>query len=111
VIVTTDGRAETVDESGLPLGIVDDEVYEEICLETPRKASIVVYSDGITEAVAPDGTMYGGERLKRCLQEHATEGCGAEDLRQRILDDLGSFRKGEVRNDDLTVLVVRRTDG
>jgi sigma-B regulation protein RsbU (phosphoserine phosphatase) len=111
MIVTTDGKAETVDESGLPLGIVDDEVYEEICLETPRNASIVVYSDGITEAVAPDGTMYGGDRLKQCLQEHATEGYGAEDIRQRILDDVDTFRKGEVRNDDLTVLVVRRTDG
>jgi serine phosphatase RsbU (regulator of sigma subunit) len=108
MIVSPDGRVDLVEASGLPLGVLDDEVYEEYRLETPQSGSVLVYSDGITEAVTPGGVMYGCERLRRSLAASTPSADNAKEIRRRILDDLLVFEEGGVRSDDLTVLVVRR---
>ena len=62
MVITSDGSVNTVEASNLPLGILEEETYDETRLEAGQQESIVVYSDGITEAVTPDGTMYGIDR-------------------------------------------------
>jgi len=49
--------------------------------------------------------MYGLDRLKQVVSEHA--GIPAEALRQRLIQDLDFFRKGADQADDITCIVMR----
>jgi len=64
--------------------------------------SLVFYTDGLTEAQAPDGSLYGEERLASLL------GKPAEDLQAAILADAVAFAQGRSFADDLTLLILRR---
>jgi anti-sigma regulatory factor (Ser/Thr protein kinase) len=61
---------------------------------------LVVYSDGVTEAMDPDATQYGENRLMSIDLP-----LSADDATQAIVDDVMSWEEG-VRSDDLTVLVL-----
>ena len=69
--------------------------------------SLVLYTDGITEAESAAGEEFGIERLEELCREH-----GREPLQQlgKILDDsLREFVGGEALADDRTVLILRRS--
>jgi len=69
---------------------------------------VVAYSDGVTEAKAPDGTMYGVDRLVALLERIGPKTETCDDLRSVILDDVRVFRAGREQDDDVTVVVLRR---
>lgn len=108
MVITSDGTVRTVEASSLPLGIMPEETYGEIRLGAEQQEYIVVYSDGITEAVAPDGAMYGIDRLQDTLRAAVLNRRDAQGVRQFVLDNLETFEEGRPRTDDLTLLVVRR---
>jgi serine phosphatase RsbU (regulator of sigma subunit) len=69
--------------------------------------SLLLYSDGLVEAVSPDGEPYGYERLERLLM-------GAAELRgnalsAKILESLNDYTQGATLADDLTLLVLERS--
>ncbi len=106
--LTPDGGLLTVETSGLPLGVMPDETYEEVRLEGKSYETIVTFSDGVTEARDPDGKMYGLRRLQDLLSEVGKTHRQSEEIFSAVLDDLTIFSSGEPRTDDLTLLVVRR---
>ncbi len=108
MVITPTGSIEMVTASSLPLGILEDESFEDVRLEASQQEVIATYSDGITEAVAPDGTMFGMGRLRQSLGAAAPDVRGAVEVRDLILEDLSEFEAGQTRSDDLTLLVVRR---
>ena len=58
-------RLDTV--GGLPLGVTDDVDYEETTVQLRHGQTVVLYTDGITEARSPDGTMFGLAGIERSL--------------------------------------------
>ena len=89
---------------GLPLGLFPEVVYDQAELELSPGDQLVLYTDGITEASAPDGRMYGTDRLDRAI---ATCRETADGLVRAILDDLAAFTDGTPIGDDRTLLVAR----
>ena len=70
-------------------------------------ATIALYTDGLTEARDPDGTLFGLERL-----EHSLERCqnGAiRDTLEGVWDDIAAFRGESTPTDDATLLLARLT--
>jgi sigma-B regulation protein RsbU (phosphoserine phosphatase) len=107
-IVVSPSSVETVDTTGLPVGIGDDSVHETRRITVASGDSIVLYTDGITEARNCSGRMYGLEPLARVLAaRHALSPAG---LAEACLQDLASFRDGAPRHDDVTMMVIRRSD-
>ncbi len=53
---------------------------------------VVMFTDGVTEAVNANNQMFGDERLERLVNECVS--LRAEEIRQRILDEVLSFRQG-----------------
>ena len=99
------GTLEALDAvGGFPLGLFPEVVYEQAELSLAPGDQIVLYTDGITEAAAPDGTMFGVERLDRSI---ATCRETAEGLVRVLLDDLAAFTAGAPVGDDRTLLVAR----
>ncbi len=64
--------------------------------------SLIFYTDGLSEAQAPDETFYGEERLEALLSRPA------EDLQTAILADVAAFTQGQPLADDLTLLILSR---
>jgi serine phosphatase RsbU (regulator of sigma subunit) len=69
--------------------------------------TLVLYSDGITEATNVAGDEYGMERLRRIVLANVSG--PAEGLARNVLDDVASFLLGEKPHDDQSLLVLRRT--
>jgi sigma-B regulation protein RsbU (phosphoserine phosphatase) len=91
----------------MALGVLDEFPYEES--ETPMEPGdiLVVYSDGITDAVNEFDSPFGEERLASTIREAAPLPAAA--MMQKIIDAVHTHEQGTPRLDDLTVIVVKRT--
>jgi sigma-B regulation protein RsbU (phosphoserine phosphatase) len=71
--------------------------------------SLLVYTDGVTEARAPNRDMYGEHRLLACLAARAS--AAPEDILDALSDDLDRFVRGAEQSDDITVLALQYRGG
>ena len=92
-------------ERNLPLGIDEGEVY--VDNEHPLEVgdTLILYTDGITEARNPAGEMFGEGRLDRSARCKGS----AEAMIDSILAELDRFREGRKLADDRTLLIARLT--
>jgi len=91
--------------SGIPVGIIPGQDYSEKTIQLDSQDILVLYTDGVTEARAWDGSMFGVDRLKKIIEENAT--LGAHDLFQRIESGIKDFIGQAPPFDDLTLMVIR----
>ncbi len=101
-------RTEMVDSGGLPLGLFCGGQYAIRHIALDRGDSLVLYSDGITEAQDAEGNEYAEQRLIAVLQAHAEQGAAA--MAGGVLGDAVRFRGSGPQQDDMTVLVVTRQE-
>ena len=107
LVVGADG-VHTVGEAGPLLGAFADAGWTEKRFSLPPGASLVAYTDGVTDALGSDGSRYGNDRLSRLLAGASSRGATA--LAQRIGDTLDSFQ-AEDHVDDTAVLVLHHRAG
>jgi sigma-B regulation protein RsbU (phosphoserine phosphatase) len=100
------GATERLDSTGLPLGLFCGGQYTVQHLRLEAGDSLVLYSDGITEAQDPAGAEYQEERLILSLQDQFHQ-C-AQAMADSVLRDVGRFRQTIRPADDMTLLVLRR---
>ena len=89
----------------LPLGIADGTQYAAASLELEAGDALVFSTDGIIEAFDPQGVQYGVERLRASVLRHGRQ--NAQELCAGIQHDQAMHCKDCVREDDLTLLVVK----
>ena len=90
---------------GLILGLFPHATYEEETVQLEDGDTLVVFSDGVTEALNEAGDEFGEERLLRCVGEHL--GCATDVLLDTILATVRTFAASATQNDDVTALVLR----
>jgi sigma-B regulation protein RsbU (phosphoserine phosphatase) len=66
---------------------------------------MVLFSDGVTEAMDPAEELYGVPRLKDLLNGRLE--CPLEELQKCVLESVETFTRGASQADDLTLLIVR----
>jgi phosphoserine phosphatase RsbU/P len=100
-----DGSVERLDlAGGLPLGIDGDTAFTAGSIRMGPGDTLVLLSDGVSEAMSADGELFGDDRVAAWLnQPHPT----LSDLVERVR----AFESGLPPADDLSLLVFRRTDG
>jgi sigma-B regulation protein RsbU (phosphoserine phosphatase) len=96
----------SIQSTGLPLGIFCDTDYSSQKLSLDKGDSLVLYSDGLTEALNPSHEQYGAPRLSRLLAQQAA--LRPQELLAVTLEDLKKFRAGAPKTDDLTIMIIRR---
>jgi sigma-B regulation protein RsbU (phosphoserine phosphatase) len=85
------------------LGIFPDNVYEQAVVPVAPGDRLVFYTDGITEARAPDGEEYGEERLTTVALTSRTQ--PVEAMKDALMADVQAFTGGRF-DDDATLIVV-----
>lgn len=96
-------------DPNLPVGVFDDIVYENCSADLDSGDVLLVYTDGVTEAMSGSGKMYGDQRLQKMLQNIASgSGASASDIHNSILQDISGFTRGADQSDDITMVVIKR---
>jgi len=104
VLVRKD-RVQRLETGGMILGLFDFAKYEQECVQLEPGDTLVVFSDGISEAADMAGEEFGDDRLIACLQEHRCDPPKA--MREALLTAVRTFTAGAPQGDDMTVLIVR----
>lgn len=89
---------------GFPLGVRRREPFREHSVEFSAGDRLILYSDGLIEALDDDGEPYGFERFERTLREHGH--AGAEEIKKALLTSVRKFTRNRPPEDDQTLVVV-----
>jgi serine phosphatase RsbU (regulator of sigma subunit) len=97
-------------DGGLPLGIADGMPYDALTFELPPHSRLLLYSDGLTDALAPGegvgGKMFGVEGIMRSLREARER--PLEAAMEHLFAASHEFTGGQGRHDDTSVLLLER---
>jgi serine phosphatase RsbU (regulator of sigma subunit) len=111
LLLNAEGSA-TLGRTGLPLGILEDAVWETGSAELAGGDALLLYTDGVTEAQARDGVPFGQDRLLEAMHACRAGGDGpvdgADKLRDAVLAAVHRFVGDAPQFDDVTVMVVSR---
>jgi serine phosphatase RsbU (regulator of sigma subunit) len=97
--------SELYTEGSFPVGLIPEAEYTSARLKLEPEDTLVLFSDGVTEAENTVHELFELARLSEVLASHP--GASVEELQQAILDAVRAFTKGAHQSDDLTLLVVR----
>ncbi len=81
------------------------QLLEEVRVDLTPGDVIVLYTDGITEAMNADNDLFGELRLSRIVEEHGHLDSG--ELRERIMREVESFVGPANQHDDMTMILVK----
>jgi sigma-B regulation protein RsbU (phosphoserine phosphatase) len=106
-----DGTVTPVKPPGMVVGIDSGSVFDRItgdfALSLKRDDCLLLYTDGVTEALDANGDEFGVDRMLECIRSTAPEGAPA--IITRVIDDLRSFVGTQPQNDDITLIAIRKT--
>lgn len=103
-LVVRSGGVERLPSDGMPVGLFDGLSFTSQRLRLAAGETLVLYTDGITEATDRAGSEYGVDRFAAALEGAGP--AGARDVAARPLRELTEFR-GQERADDLSLLTLR----
>ncbi len=99
---------ERLDKGGLIVGAFTDVRYEQDSKQLDPGDTLVVFSDGVTEALNLSADEFGEARLLSCLEANRT--LPAHSLVDCLVAAIAEFTQGTTASDDLTILVLRHFD-
>jgi sigma-B regulation protein RsbU (phosphoserine phosphatase) len=100
------GRLWSVSPNGLPLGIELNAVFHNQTTVLPPFGSVLLYTDGVTEARDPQGRFFGQERLESWLCGGVQQAQSATQLKANLLYELSAFRGAAELIDDQTFVLL-----
>lgn len=100
------GEAIELPAQGLPVGVLPDSVYEESDTPLHPGDTLVFFTDGIPEAMAPDSSFFDISGLVGCVRSRPVD--SAEELVARLLAAVDTFSGHAPPADDRTLVVLRR---
>jgi len=106
-LIVGPGEVRRLERGGLILGAFPGASFEEETVSLDPGDVVVVFSDGITEAVRPDGSEFGEERLLAAIR--GGRELPPTRLLHEVLDSVREFIGDAKQSDDLTALVLRYT--
>jgi phosphoserine phosphatase RsbU/P len=93
-------------ERGGPIvGLFEGASYEEETIQLATGDWLIVFSDGISEAMSASGEEYGEARIIECVQRSAT--LDPPRLLEALFSDVREFTRGAPQSDDITAMVLR----
>ncbi len=105
MLVKGDGTFKLLDESGIPIGAMEFDLWPEGQVTLDKDDFILIFTDGVTEAESVIG-QYGEERLEKYVSKRCN--FSAEKIGEYIFQDVLNFIEDYPRSDDITMMIVQR---
>lgn len=109
LLVRAGGETRFLAPPGIALGLTGGPAFATACREEAVDLApgdvLVLYTDGVTEAMGPGAEEYGEERFRACVAGSRER--GAATIRDAVLAELAAHRSGRPPNDDVTLVVLK----
>src|ERR1051325_8803427 len=105
LLMNADGSARFIEHGGLPLGMFRATRYYEYYLPIDTGQTIVLYTDGVTEAGHAAGREYGRDRMAQVVREGRA--ASARELIDLLYQDILRWTDGRGSHDDVTFFIIK----
>ncbi len=92
--------------TGMLLGFMEESEYKKEKIEIDNGDILLIYSDGVTEAMNVEKKEFGLEKVKDLIRNNMSE--GAEIIKGKILDEIKLHTSGAEQSDDITLIILKR---
>lgn len=108
VLLRASGTCQRLDQAvGLVLGAMEHVDYEEARIQLHSGDTLILYTDGVTEAHDSHGSMFGLERLETACSVIRLESPAV--MIERLLEQVDAFAGDTTQYDDITMMAIRYT--
>ena len=107
LLLHSDASINELDKGGFVLGILPDSKYEEGEVHLNPGDTLILYTDGLTEAVNDRMELFGEERLRSALTHSLNKNTRA--MQDHILNEIKLFGNGQSQADDITMIIMKVT--
>ena len=110
LLVHADGSSEELPlTGGVALGVMEGLEYRQDNYSLAPGDTLVLYTDGVSEAMNSEGEEFGVERLRQIFVDQPP--ASAQTVNEAILEAVADFAGDSAQSDDVTCLILRRTGG
>ena len=103
-LICRKGSILDIDVTGVPIGLLEDQQYDEVKITLMPEDLILLYSDGVEDQLFEDQD-YGRDRLNTIVKKYCDE--TPQIVAKMIFDDIDAFRKNTPLTDDQSVIAMR----
>jgi sigma-B regulation protein RsbU (phosphoserine phosphatase) len=104
-LVIGKGGVRTLEAGGPVVGLLEFAPYDQETIQLTTGDTIIIFSDGVSEALNSTGEEFGDDRLQAEAERSGTD--PATIVVERIVGAVRTFTKGAAQSDDITVMVIR----
>ena len=105
ILLRADGSIVNLVDGGVALGVLAEAHYEERPIAVRPGDVLVLYTDGVSEAVSPGGEQFGTKRIEESMQRRAKQ--SAREILDGLVADVLEFTGEHGPDDDLTLVVLK----
>jgi phosphoserine phosphatase RsbU/P len=105
-LVVRNGNVRSIDATGLPIGMFSAEKFSVTEFQMERGDVLLLYTDGLSEALDGDGSEFGEQRISKLLE--LNHSLTPRQLIGTLVTAVQSFRNGGKVTDDLTLMAIKR---
>jgi len=105
LLISAEGEVTRLADGDLPVGMFPDATFQERRVMVPGGCSIVVYTDGVSDALNAKGEEFGEERIMHCLTS-LPRPMDAEGICKHLAGKVAEWATGAERFDDTTILAL-----
>ena len=108
MIRKADGSIEEFDDEmiGLPIGVLEGFTFDQADREIVPGETVLVYTDGVSEAMDPNNELYGMDKLRNFVSKASGN---PRELGIALREDVRRHANGRAQNDDITMLAFGRS--
>jgi serine phosphatase RsbU (regulator of sigma subunit) len=103
---TATGQVSSLRAQGIVLGIIDEPQFEQQSTTMLPGDVLLLYTDGVTEAMNPQRELFGDDRLAAVLR--ANHHRAPQEILNAVLTEVTAFAGGQSQADDITMVVIKR---
>jgi len=107
LLLRSNGHVYELSPTGMPVGMLDIAEWKDAALSLEPQDLLVLYTDGVSEAMNRAREFYGPGRLVAAIQRNFH--LPVDELTAAVRADIAEFTGGEPQRDDLTLLILRFT--
>ena len=104
-LVVGKGGVRRLEVGGPIVGLFEHAVFEEETVTLSPGDWLIVFSDGVSEAMSASGDEYGETRIVSCVEGHKS--MEPRQLLEALFADVRDFTRGAPQSDDITAMVLR----